>query len=441
MVFLSGTQAWPNESGHADGEGLLNLRHSIIRRSAAVTTVFVAGHALNYALMLAANHLLDAGGFGLFYTALLIINVLLSPMIAVMLVLVRRLADVSARMGRPQVVAMTWQVLRGCMRALPVVGVVAALLAYAAHWLGFEAWPIALLIPLTVLALLATEILRAAFQSMLLFGWQNAVWLASTGTQFLFSAGALWLVPRVWTGIGGVLLGAVVTFAAFVPWFIRDKRLAPPEPQPEMSFDLGKELPVIFSYVLFIVLNNVDILVGYWVLPRAALDVYAASSLLPKAITTATFAVAQVVLPVLVEQKADGLSGRRSVVKAVGMVLVVGALGAVCLWIVVPYLQKTPLAIHGLNFPIMIVLAIAAVALGAIRVLVVVEIALRRSSVGLAQIGAILLFVLICVFSGASGPRIAELYAAISCGFLLTGAVAMVTSRPRLSGLYQTLAR
>ena len=65
--------------------GSLNLRHSIVRRSAAVMIAFVAGHAINYALMWTANHLLDTGGFGLFYTAVLIVNVLFSPMMAVLL--------------------------------------------------------------------------------------------------------------------------------------------------------------------------------------------------------------------------------------------------------------------------------------------------------------------------------------------------------------------
>ena len=39
-------------------------------------------------------------------------------------------------------------------------------------------------------------------------------------------------------------------------------------------------------------LDSLDMLVGYWLLSRPQLDAYAASALLPKAIVTATFAVA-----------------------------------------------------------------------------------------------------------------------------------------------------
>jgi hypothetical protein len=167
-----------------------------------VTAAFVAGHILNYALLWAANHLLDADGFGLFYTALLVINVLLSPMMAIMLVLVRTLADAGAKSGRAEVVTLTWRVLRGWLRVLPFVAAFSVVLAGAAAWLGFEAWAIALVIPLTVAALIVTEILRASFQSMLLFGWQNAVWIASTSAQCASLFSHFGLCP----GFGSALL-------------------------------------------------------------------------------------------------------------------------------------------------------------------------------------------------------------------------------------------
>jgi hypothetical protein len=416
------------------------VRHSIIRRSVGVTAAFVAGHALNYALMWGANHLLDSGGFGLFYTSLLIVNVLLSPIIAGMLVLVRRLADAGARHGHSQVVAMTWQVLGGCLRALPIVVLVGLLLAAGVGWLGLEAWPIAFLIPLTVLAVVAAEVLRTAYQGMLLFRWQNAIWIASVGAQFAFAIGAMWLLPRVWMGIGGVMLGSAATFGAFLPWFVRAEKRAPPCDSTELTLDLSKELPMIIGYSLFILLNNIDILIGYWLLPRADLDVYAASSLLPKAITTATFAVAQVLLPVITEQRADGHSSRQSIIKALAMATGVGAVGAAALWIAVPWLQATPLAIHGLDVPTMITLAVAAVALSAIRVLVIVEIALRRYAVGVAQGGAILLFAVLCGTHAAPVLRIAEIYAAVTCGFLAIVALAVVP-RPLISGFFQSPVR
>jgi len=418
--------------------GFCGLRHSIIRRSSVVLIAFVAYQALNYALLWAANHLLGIGGFGLFYTAFLIVNILLAPILAVILVWTGRLTDAGARLGREQVVAMTFRALATCAHALPFVSVAAALLAIACWWLGFEAWWIALLVPLTVLALVVIEILSASFQSMLLFGWQIAVWMAGGIARLGFVVTALWLMPRVWTGLVGILAGAVVASAAFTPWFLRAGRMGRRHLRPPFRFEVGKELPMVVSYSVFILLTNVDILVGYLLLPRSELDIYAASALLPKAITMMTFAVTQVLLPVIVDQRADGLRYGHSILKGFAMTLVLGGAGAAVLWLAVPWVQLTPIAIRGLDFRVMMVLAGAATALGVIRVFVVVEIALQRYAFGLAQIGAIVVFALLCVISSGSALRIADLYAAVSGMFMLIVGAAIIAQRHVLSSLFQT---
>jgi hypothetical protein len=396
-----------------------------------VLIAFVAYQALNYALLWAANHLLGSGGFGLFYTAFLIINVLLSPILAVILVWTRGLTDLGARFGGEQVVATTSRALKACARALPFVALAAAVLGATAWWLGFEAWSIALLIPLTVLAFVVLEILSASFQSVLLFRWQIAVWLIGGIARLGFTIAALWLVPRVWSGLLGILAGAVVASAAFVPSFLRAGRTAPARPA-IVAFDLAHEWPMVVGYSVFVLLTNIDILVGYFLLPRTSLDVYAASALLPKGITMATFAVTQVLLPVVVDQKADGLSYRGSITKAIVLTIALGSAGAVVLWLAVPWVQLTSLAIHGLDFRVMMTLAAAATVLGAIRVLVIAEIALQRYFIGLAQIGVIVVFAVLCAISTASAPRIAELYAAVSGTFMLIVAAVLMSRRPLL---------
>jgi hypothetical protein len=405
------------------------LQHSIIRRSGGVTIAFLTGHAFNYALFWGADRILDSGRFGLFYTAVLTTNIIMSPMMAVTLVLARRFAEVGARAGRHRVVAMTWHTLGLCVRAAPFVVVAGMLFSAVALWRGVEAWQVVLLIPITVLASVAVEILRTSLQSMLLFTRASALWITRNGAQFAFSLGALFLFTKVWTGIAGLLVGTALAGAAFLPWFAHAARQKSPEPSEHMSLHLRQETPMIISYSLFILLNTVDILVGYCLLSRAELDAYAASALLPKAIVTATFAVAQVVLPVVTAQRASALSSRLSVVKGVAMATGMAAAAVALIWAAVPFIQGTPLAIRGLDFELMSILAIGAVALSTVRVLVVIEIALQRYAVGFAQAAAIVLFVILCVISNAGPLRIAELYLTISCGFLLLIGVASIMVR------------
>jgi O-antigen/teichoic acid export membrane protein len=400
------------------------LEHSIIRRSAGVTIAFLIGHAFNYALYWSADHILDPARFGLFYTAVVSIGIAMSPMIAVTLVLARHFATIAVREGREGVAAATGRVLAFCVRAWPAALVFSALLAMAAPFIGIDSWQVAFFIPLAVLASVVVEIERSAFQGMLLFARGSVLWIANTGAQFVFSLSALYLFSAVWTGIAGILIGAGGVGAVFAPRFLRSKQQRKPA-QPILPL-LKRDAPFIISYSLFVLFNNLDILAAYLLLPRVELGIYTASALLPKAIVTATFAVAQVVLPVLTARRTDGLPLRRTLLKGVGLTLGIAAGAVVLLSAGIPWLQSTPLAIRGLDLELMRILALGAVVFCALRVLVVIEVALQQYAIGIAQAGAILAFALLCTESAANPMRIAELYVLVGVAFvLLTGAAAI----------------
>jgi hypothetical protein len=402
----------------------MQLEHSIIRRSAGVTAAFLFGHAFNYALYWGADHILDPARFGLFYTAVVSVGVAMSPMIAVTLVLARHFASIAAREGRESVTAATRAVLAFCARACPVVLVFSALIASAAPFVGVDSWQVAFFIPLTVFASVIVEIERSALQGMLLFARSSALWIANTGAQFAFSLGALYVFSTVWTGIAGLLIGAVGAGVAFAPWFFRSNQQRKPA-QPILPF-LKRDAPFVVSYSLFVLFNNLDILAAYFLLPRIDLGIYTASALLPKAIVTATFAVAQVILPVLTARRTTGLPLGRTLIKGVGLTLGVASGAFVLLSTGVPWLQSTPLAIRGLDLELMRMLAIGAVAFCALRVLVVIEVALQQYAIGIAQAGAVVVFALLCTGSPASPVRIAELYVMVGVAFvMLTGAVSI----------------
>lgn len=395
------------------------MRHSIIRRSSGFTIAFLAGHAFNYALLWGANRILNPAAFGVFYAAFVTLTVAMSPMMAATLVLARRFAEIGAEFGHQQVATTTWRVISLCTRAVPIALATGVVLAIAAPWFGIQGWQVVLLIPITVLALTVVEVIRASLQSMLLFVRASVLWVAGTGIECLLSLAALYLFTTVWTGIAGLLAGGVLASAACLPWFaaaVRRQEVAVP------GLHLRREVPMIVSYSLFILFNNVDMLLGYWLLSQQELGRYAASALLPKAIIAATFAIAQVVLPVVTEQRTGGISFRLSAAKGVAMAGVAAAFAAGLLWFVMPFIQRTPFAIRSLDFELMGILAIAAVALSIVRVLVVIEVALQRYAVGLAQTAALVMFVVLSVSSHANALRLAEIYSITSGAFLLLSA-------------------
>jgi hypothetical protein len=397
------------------------MRHSIVRRSTGVTIVYLLGHAFNYALILVANRVLDAGGFSLFYATTLAMTVAISPVIAATFVLARVFADVGAKRGQAQVAALTARLVVLTLQwGIPAAAASGLALAAIAALLGFQAWAVLLLFPAAVLALIVFEILRASFQSLLLFSWSSAIWFVCQVAQCVLAAAALVTFANVWTGVAGIFAGAALTCALFLPWFIRHAAAAREAAALALGrIDFAHELRMILSYSLFVLMNNVDILVGYWWLSPDASDVYAASSLLPKAIVTATFPVAQVVLPVIVDRRSGGLPFRQSILKAIGLVAAMSTTAAAVLWLAVPIYQTTPIAIRGLDFPLMLFLAVGAVALSTWRVLVVVEVAVQKFFLGIAQVVPIVLFVVICMFLKPSASHLALAYTGVSWGFFL----------------------
>jgi hypothetical protein len=415
------------------------MRHSIVRRSTGVTIVYLVGHAFNYALILVANRILDAGGFSLFYATTLAMTVAISPVIAATFVITRVFADVGVKHGQTQVAALTGRLVALTLRwGVPAAAVCGLALAIIAPLLGLQAWAVLLIFPAAVLALIVFEILRASFQSLLLFTWSSAIWFVCQAAQCVLAAAALVVFGKVWTGVAGIFAGAALTCALFVPWFTRQVAAAREPAAPGFSWsmiifrkpvpafrdhalgtiDFAHELRMILSYSLFVLMNNVDILVGYWWLSPGASDVYAASSLLPKAIVTATFPVAQVVLPVIVDRRSSGLLFRHSILKAIALVGAMSIAAAVALWLGAPIYQKTAIAIRGLDFPLLLLLAVGAVALSTWRVLVVVEVAVGEFFLGIAQLVPIALFVAICLVVEPSASHLALAYTGVSWGFL-----------------------
>ena len=342
------------------------MRYSIIRRSGGVTAAFLVGHAFNFGLLWGASRILLTGGFGLFYTAVLTISIVMSPMMAVMLVLARYFVDLGAKAGPEQIRLVTRLLLRWCLRASPAFLAVGGLFAAAAPWLGPQSWPVILLIPITALAITATEILRVALQSMLLFLRAGALWITSTASQCLFSLIALATFATVWAGVAGILVGSAFATIIFLPWII-DVAGERHTVATNMLPRLKEEAPLVVSYSLFVLLANVDVLLGYLVLPRSELNIYAASALLPKALVTATFAVAQVLVPVVTQQRTSGFPFRRSIAKGIAVTSVLAVMGFCVLWFVAPLIQRTAFAVHGLNVELMGILAVAAVALSVLK--------------------------------------------------------------------------
>jgi O-antigen/teichoic acid export membrane protein len=410
------------------------MRHSVVRRSLIITVFFVSGHGFYYLLLLIANALLDSTGFGRLYTGWTILNVLVTPVSIISLLLSGYFAREHSSHGSAVIPSLVMKI--GSI-ALPwTVGAVILLevLFYAiGATIGVDSVALMLIIPPTAASFLGVEIVRAAFQGMLRFTAFGVSWLAWCAAQCALGAGGILLFGAPWACFAGMLAANVLTFA-WVAWSIGLVRRNPSalsmQALSASALSFSKTFPFCTAFVGFVLFNNADVLLAYLSLSPAALGVYTASSVLPKAIVTATQPVVQIILPVVVSIKSEGQDTLLAVQKAMSTAFALGLSGFIVLWLGSDVVCGASYGIRFCDSSLMLVLAAAAVPLGVVRAWISADLARGRFWISHLSFAAIVAFVGVTYSMGGlrsiDAAKIATAYLSCCWGLLACDAVMKV---------------
>jgi O-antigen/teichoic acid export membrane protein len=418
------------------------MRHSIIRRSLVLTTFYIAGHGFYYLLLLIANAMLDPTGFGRLYTGWAVLNVLVAPISIIALLLSSYFAETNAAKGPAFVSRM---LARIAAIALPWTAATVLLLEVlfylGGRLIGVDSLALILVLPLTAVSFLGVEIVRASLQGTLRFVAYGASWFLWCVAQCAVGAVGLLLTRSPWGCFAGMLVANLLTLAGL--WWVVAGGDGPAAPDatdegPKLaSYSLRRALAFCSAFVGFVLFNNADIFVAYLILSPADLGIYTASSVLPKAIVTATQPVVQIILPVVISIQGEGEDTSQAVMKAIFAAFVLGAAAFVVLW------AGSDLACgsaHGIRFctsPLMLLLAAAAVPLSVIRTLVTADVAHGRYWLPHLPFLALVIFAAAMTLTMVSGPaenlHLATTYLYSCWGLLAVWAVAGIF-RGRLFG-------
>src|SRR5580692_11715753 len=271
------------------------MRHSIIRRSLVLTTFYISGHGFYYLLLLIANAMLDPTGFGRLYTGWAVLNVLVAPISIIALLLSSYFAQANASKGPAFVAKMLARIAAIALPWTAATVLVLELLFYlGGRLIGVDSLALILVLPLTAVSFLGVEIVRASMQGTLRFVAYGASWFLWCVAQCAVGAVGLLLTRSPWGCFAGMLVANLLTLGglcwavaggggggAAVPDATEDSpKLAP--------YSLRRALAFCSAFVGFVLFNNADIFLAYLTLSPADLGIYTASSVLPKAIVTAT---------------------------------------------------------------------------------------------------------------------------------------------------------
>jgi O-antigen/teichoic acid export membrane protein len=410
------------------------MRHSVVRRSLIVTTVFVIGHLFHYALMVVANRLLDPSTFGRFYAAISLLNVLLTPATVLTFLFAQHFSVTFSTAGIGSLAAELKRLLqRHLSIGVCLVLFCALVLFLVGSFLGADALILLVLVPSLALLVYLFEMTRAAFQGMLDFFTYSAAWVGWRALQFVLAALALLFVGSAWAGIAGIVVATILaTLVLLFIIFHRADASSGVVPTTWEPFQATAAIPFLVEYGIFILIGNFDVLIAYSILTNQDLGVYSASSFLPKAIITATLPITQVMVPVMSATADDWRHRRIALLKAFGLSGGVSAIGVAVLMTGGELICNDRFGIRFCSPGLLTTLALSAIPLALLRVLIVASLALPAQRHVIFSGLAVVAFTVITLAWIRTPDGLAFIYTGFCWLFLMIyGAVTMTGLRRR----------
>ena len=278
------------------------------------------------------------------------------------------------------------------------------LLAAVGIAVGVESFLLLFVVVMTSYAIYLAEAVRGALQGLQRFLWLGVAGLTWMTSRFGLAMAGLVIFGAPWAGLTGVLLSGLATCALFYAVLTRGCR-PPPQYKGSLFLKTRKLVPFGASYGVFSALVFLDVfldvLLGYLLLDRSALGIYAASAVLPKAMIVLCLPIVQVLFPVLISEHSTNSVRPVSIAKGLGLTFIVSAAGAVLMVALSDILCDGVYAVKRCQLPLLSTLAVSAVPLCLLRVFVLLQLARGRDLHPLLLIVPAAIYV--AYFSGTNG--------------------------------------
>lgn len=355
-----------------------NIGRSVIRRAILLMGIMLPGFLLNYMLIFGASRILSLDVFGVFYTAISIINVLFAPAVIVGHYFARAITERMTLGGEASAVAL----FRGIVRLVSTWGGAATvaltvIFLLSAQLLGAEAIFLVVAIGVALYSSYLVEASRSGFHGLQRFatlGVAGLVWMAS---RFVFGLAGIALAKTAWAGIAGIALAGFTTFAVFYRLLVRGRDAN--FEQPTVDRNHARRLPLFLaSSGLYALISYMDVILAYLLLDGDGLGVYSASSVLPKAIILLAAPIIQVLFSVMVQDATTSSLQGFNFAKGFGLTLAFSTVCAAGLMLLDGIFCGQQLGIRSCDSGLLSPLAVSAIPLCLLRVLVYYQLAKGR---------------------------------------------------------------
>ncbi len=362
-------------------EGLKRLltaryENSVFRRMFLLLALLAPAFAANFLVLYVCAHWLGAADFGVFYAANTLGNILFSGSLILNLAFTRYLSGALIARGPESLVGSTLRI----QRLLLMWGGLASLVLVVSglivgNQLGVRSAVVVVLIVMDAFTAYIGDVGRVLLQATrrtVALGLYTLAWMV---LRLLLCIAGLLAFGTVWGALSGIVLSSLVMIAAVNLVLLRQPA-GTGTPAAGLPA-LASEFPAILGYGLLVTVSNLDILIGYFVLPGISFGIYSASSILPKAVLTVLMPLQQMLFPHMLtggSEQDDRLFQRKAALAVVGLAL----LGGVGIAIVEPLACGAAPGILLCRSSLMNVMLLSVVPLALVRVLLLEDIVHHR---------------------------------------------------------------
>jgi len=290
----------------------------------------IAGGILGYVFQVLMGRMLSTQEYGLFSAMMALFAVLAAPLGTLMMVISRKVSAYRARQDAGSIAHFYYSInIRTAIVGALIFGVY---LLFAPQIQSYLKAPS--VIPVYLLGALLFLNFLPIINNAFLQGLQRFIWLSASSSfgvllKIIFSAVLVWLGYGVAGALGGtilaVLAGWLITYGAL------HRPLAEGRGKPSQTAHLSIKpaLPVLAANVAFAAMTQLDIVLVNYYFPAHEAGLYAAASILGKAVMFLPGGIAMALFPMVAENHARNQSSAHLLLQAVGLTALLSGAGAV----------------------------------------------------------------------------------------------------------------
>lgn len=317
------------------------LFSSRLSRSSAVLFLGgIAGGVLGYALHIVMGRMLPESEYGLITSMLAVMTVLSVPTSAMTMVIARRVAEYQAHEDNGSIAHLyagttRWMIYAGIGFIVVFVPVSPIMQEYLRAPSAVPIFFLGMLVAVSLLLPIGQAVLQGAQKFALL----SASHVSTILLKIIFSALLIWLGY----GVGGVMVGMIASIGIMC-WIVyirtRDYFVSNKTPRTRRHYPWRFVVPIMLANVAFVVMTQFDmVLVRHYFGPKDS-GIYAAASVLGKAVLYLPGAVATVLFPMVAENTALQRASAPLFVNAIMLTLLLSGAGLLVYFVFGPEIVK-----------------------------------------------------------------------------------------------------